>query len=222
MQIDFTGHRALVTGSPSSLARGIVDALRAAGATVVTYAPEPGFTREHAVAAVAGARQELGGIDILINAVDSRQDHAIDAVTPEIWAQSQLSAKAAFFITQQAIDELKATKGRIVNVSSTLGLMAGEGNVSLEAAASGTVIQLTRMGALTWAAEGVRTDSVSVGSFVDQDGALHSIGFDETIALGRPATIDDVVGPVLFLASDLIGHTNGAVLVTDGGVFAGH
>lgn len=222
MQIDFTGNRALVTGAASPLARGIVDALRAAGATVAAYSPGPGFTRDDAVAAVAGAVRELGGIDILINAVDSRQDYAIDTVTPEIWEQSQVSAKAAFFITQQAIAELKANQGRIVNVSSTLGLMAGEGSVSLEAAASGTVIQLTRMGALTWGAEGVRTNSVCVGSFVDRDGTLHSIGFDETIALCRPATIDDVVGPVLFLASAMIGHTNGAILVTDGGVFAGH
>lgn len=222
MQIDFTDKRAFVSGSSSPLALGIVDALRAAGATVITYAPNAGFTREDAVAAVAKATQELGGLDILINAVDSRHDTPIDKVTPEIWEQSQLSAKCAFFVTQQAIDALKESGGRIVNISSTLGLMAGEGNVSLEAAASGTILQLTRMASLTWGGEGVRTNSVSVGSFVDKDGALHSIGFDETIALGRPAAIEDVIGPVLFLASDLTGHTNGAILVTDGGVFAGH
>jgi NAD(P)-dependent dehydrogenase (short-subunit alcohol dehydrogenase family) len=118
-------------------------------------------------------------------------------------------------------------RGSIINTASTCGVRAmGRGNFAFSIAKAG-VIQMTRELAIEWGHFGIRVNAIAPCQ-LDTPGVLSMLDWDDPsgttlgervlngIPLGRLATVDDMVGPVVFLASDAAAMVSGVLLPIDG------
>lgn len=188
------------------------------------------------VATVAGCRaiveaavNGLGGLDVLVNnAGIVTFDQTLDRVTEADWDNTiDTNLKGVFFTTKFAAPSLRASKGNIVNIASNSGIIA-EPIISIYGLSKAAVIHLTRCHALELGPD-IRVNSVCPGpietdmlrrALVEFEGDVQSglKSWAEGVAgLKRIGTVRDVVGSVLFLASDLAGYMTGTAQVVDGG-----
>jgi NAD(P)-dependent dehydrogenase (short-subunit alcohol dehydrogenase family) len=176
--------------------------------------------------AVAGCVRELGRLDVLINNAGANFLAPAAAISQNGWATIvDVVLNGTFHMSRAAFPRLaESGHGRIVNISATNAddgspLMAPSG------AAKAGVHSLSQTLAVEWAPFNVTVNCVSPGP-VDTEGANSRLWADreayERVASRAPlgkrmATPADVVGPVLFLASDAAAFITGANLVVDGG-----
>jgi 3-oxoacyl-[acyl-carrier protein] reductase len=116
---------------------------------------------------------------------------------------------------------MKRRSGRIVNITSIVGLTGNKGQSNYAASKAG-LVGLTKSAAREYASRGILINCVAPG-FIETDmtAALPEEARNvllEDIALGRLGRPDDIAAAVLFLASDLAGYITGQVLVVDGGM----
>jgi NAD(P)-dependent dehydrogenase (short-subunit alcohol dehydrogenase family) len=119
---------------------------------------------------------------------------------------------------------LEAERGSIVNVASVLGLVgAGQIPQASYAASKGAVVNLTRELAAQWARRGLRVNAVAPAWFASKmtddmfgdEGSM--VWVRQRTPMGRPGAEHELVGPVLFLASDASSYVTGHTLPVDGG-----
>jgi 3-oxoacyl-[acyl-carrier protein] reductase len=241
--IDLTGKVAFVTGSTRGIGLAIARALADAGAKVAIVGREQaraaavaaelgeraaGFACDVArgdqvEAAIAAAERALGPIDILVNNAGLTRDNILLRLTEADWdAVLDANLKGAFHTTRAVIKGMmKRRSGRIVNITSIVGLTGNKGQANYAASKAG-LIGFTKSVAKEYASRGVLVNCVAPG-FIETDmtAALPEAAratLLEDIALGRLGRPEDVAGAVLFLASDLAGYVTGQVLVVDGGM----
>jgi 3-oxoacyl-[acyl-carrier protein] reductase len=172
-------------------------------------------------AMVARARDELGGLDVLVNNAGTTHfiDHAdMEAVTQQVWDDIfGVNLRGAFQCVRAAAPLLKERKGAVVNVSSVAGLL-GQGSSIPYAASKAAMNTMTKSLARALAPH-VRVNAVAPGPI----NTRWLAGREEMVRqslkmtpLGRAAEPDDVADAVVFLA---VGQTliTGQVLVIDGG-----
>ena len=241
--IDLTGKTAFVTGSTRGIGHAIARALHAAGAKVAVVgrdraraeavAAELGdraagvacdvAQADQVEAAIAAAERALGPIDILVNNAGLTRDNILLRLTDADWnAVLDANLKGAFHTTRAVIKGMmKRRAGRIVNITSIVGLTGNKGQANYAASKAG-LIGFTKSVAKEYASRGVLANCVAPG-FIETD--MTAALPDEAratllqdIALGRLGRPEDVAGAVLFLASDLAGYVTGQVLVVDGGM----
>jgi len=241
--IDLTGKVAFVTGSTRGIGLAIVRALHEAGATVAVVGREQG--RASAVAgdlgerargfacdvadggqveaAIAAAESALGPIEILVNNAGLTRDNILLRLTDADWdAVVDANLKGAFHTSRAVIKGMmKRRSGRIVNITSIVGLTGNKGQANYAASKAG-LIGFTKSVAKEYASRGILANCVAPG-FIETDmtAALPDAArasLLEDIALGRLGRPEDVAGAVLFLASDLAAYVAGQVLVVDGGM----
>ncbi|HEY2907272.1 MAG TPA: glucose 1-dehydrogenase [Vicinamibacterales bacterium] len=176
---------------------------------------------------VQTAVERFGGIDVLVNAAGIISTGTIESTTDAGWDRMMaVNLRAPFRLMRAAAPHLAARKGAVVNVSSVNGLRSFPG-VLAYCVSKAAVDQLTRCAALEMAPLGVRVNAVNPGVTVTN---LHrSSGMDEaqyaaflersktTHPLGRPGQPEDVVGMILFLASDRASWMTGETIPIDGG-----
>ena len=241
--IDLTGRTAFVTGSTRGIGLAIARALHGAGAKVAivgrdqsraeSLAAELG-PRAFGVAcdvarvdqverAIAAAEAALGPIDILVNNAGLTRDNILLRLSDADWdAVLDANLKGAFHTTRAVIKGMmKRRAGRIVNITSIVGLTGNKGQANYAASKAG-LIGFTKSVAKEYASRGVLANCVAPG-FIETDmtAALPEEAratLLQAIALGRLGRPEDVAGAVLFLASDLAGYVTGQVLVVDGGM----
>jgi 3-oxoacyl-[acyl-carrier protein] reductase len=243
ISIDLTGRVAFVTGGTRGIGLSIARTLHAAGAKVAitgrelerarTVAAEigeraAGYACDVALgdqveAAIAAAERELGPIDILVNNAGLTRDNILLRLAEADWdAVLDANLKGAFHTTRAVIKGMmKRRSGRIINITSIVGLTGNKGQANYAASKAG-LIGLTKSVAKEYASRGILANCVAPG-FIETD--MTSALPDEAratlledIALGRLGRPADVAGAVLFLASDLAGYITGQVLVVDGGM----
>jgi 3-oxoacyl-[acyl-carrier protein] reductase len=241
--IDLTGRVALVTGGTRGLGRAIAAALRGAGAKVAITGRDAERARAVATelgegvhglgceladpaqieAAVTAADAALGPIDILVNNAGLTRDQIVLRMSESDWdTVLDANLKGAFLATRAVLKGMMKRKaGRIINVSSIVGLTGNKGQANYAASKAG-LIGLTKSVAKEYASRNILVNCIAPG-FVETD-MTSALPVEaratllQQIALGRLGRPEDVAGAVLFLASDLAAYITGQVLVVDGGL----
>jgi 3-oxoacyl-[acyl-carrier protein] reductase len=243
ISIDLTGKTAFITGSTRGIGHAIARTFYDAGAKVAVVGRDLERARsvaarlgERAVgvacdvaqaaqvdAAVGGAESALGPIDILVNNAGLTRDNILLRLSGEDWdIVLEANLKGAFHTTKATLKGMmKRRAGRIINVSSIVGITGNKGQANYAASKAG-LIGFTKSVAKEYASRNILVNCVAPG-FIETEmtDALPSearASLLEEIALGRLGRPEDVAGTVLFLASDLAGYITGQVLVVDGGM----
>jgi NAD(P)-dependent dehydrogenase (short-subunit alcohol dehydrogenase family) len=238
------GRRALVTGAGRGLGFAMAAALAEAGAEVALLArgadeveAAARALRELGRAARAWALDvsdrpaframldEAGTPHVFVNnAGTNRPADFLDVSEADYDAVTDLNVRAAFFCAQEVAARMVATgvRGSIVNVSSQMGLVGGPRR-TVYCASKHAVEGFTKAMALELAPHGIRVNSLCP-TFVLTDMTRATFAdpamrrmIEDKIALGRVGQPEDMMGPVVFLASDASALMTGSALVVDGG-----
>jgi NAD(P)-dependent dehydrogenase (short-subunit alcohol dehydrogenase family) len=238
------GRRALVTGASSGIGLGAAAALAQAGAEVtlvarraaeleaVARAIRSGGGKAEALAlditdlaATAAALAERGPFDVMVNSAGlARHAPALDTTPEDYDAAMALNLRAAYFLTREVARGLIAAgrPGSLINISSQMGHVGGPDR-AVYCANKHALEGMTKAMALEWAAHGIRVNTLCP-TFIRTPLAEQTLAIPERrawilskIKLGRVGEIEDLMGPVVFLASDASAMVTGTHLIVDGG-----
>jgi 3-oxoacyl-[acyl-carrier protein] reductase len=158
---------------------------------------------------------------VLVNNAGISRDDLTPSLDDQQWDEVlDTNLTAAFRMTRRALRPmLRARTGRIVNISSVVGLRANPGQANYAAAKAG-LIALTRTSAVEVARRGITINAVAPG-WIDT-GMTAEISKDllEAVPAKRAGTPEEVAACVRFLASDEASYVTGAILTVDGGLAA--
>tara|TARA_Y100001968_G_scaffold233300_1_gene216224 strand:- start:165 stop:917 length:753 start_codon:yes stop_codon:yes gene_type:complete len=160
-------------------------------------------------------------IDLLINNAGITKDGLLMRMKSEDWQKVlNLNLNGVFYCTKAVSRQmLKQKKGRIINITSVVGLMGNPGQANYSAAKAG-VIGLTKSAAKEFASRGITVNAVAPGFIAtDMTKELNSEAILSAIPLGRFGNPEDVAGAVRFLAADpSAAYITGQTLQVDGGM----
>jgi len=219
----------VLTARSADLLEAVAERCRAKGATV-TVAPGDVSVEADVDRVVATAIEAHGRIDVLVNnaGVSDMRGMAPESFDMETWNWIlSIDLNGAFmYLRDVGRHMLESGGGSIVNICSIMGHGANELNVIAYTAAKGALRNLTMQLGCEWADRGVRVNAVSPGFIVTEmvRPALEGMGMDKWIASRTPmrriGELDEIVAPVLFLASDAASYVTGHDLNVDGGTNA--
>lgn len=175
--------------------------------------------------AVAMARRDFGGLDVLVNNAGVLSTTGVEATTEEEWDRvTGINQKGVWLGMRQAVPAMRDRGGgSIINISSIYGLVGSPGSVAYHAS-KGAVRLMTKAAALEYASEGIRVNSVHPGviatPMLEGLSAEERKALDTITPLGREGTPEEIANVVLFLASDEASFVTGAEIVADGGYTA--
>jgi 3-oxoacyl-[acyl-carrier protein] reductase len=239
------GKVVLVTGASRGIGRAIAEALASAGATVVLGArdetklaeavdaivtaggsasavPLDVCHRESVDTAMAAVLERHGRLDGLVNNAGITRDNLLLRMKAEEWeAVLSTNLTGVYHCTQAALRPmLKQRSGRIVNVTSVVGITGNAGQANYAASKAG-VIGFTKSVAREVASRTITVNAIAPG-FIDTemtaamtDKAKEAVA--SSIPMGRVGKPEDVAGAALFLLSDAAAYVTGQVLGVDGG-----
>ena len=203
-------------------AQGTADEIVKAGGGALAVGADVSKTAD-VQAAVAAVVAEFGHVDILVNNAGITRDNLIVRMSEEDWDQVVDTNLKGTFLCIRAFTRpmMKQRYGRIVNVSSVVGLMGNAGQANYVAAKAG-IVGLTKAVAKELASRHITVNAVAPG-FIEtaMTSALSEKVRDalkEQIPLGRLGAPEDVAHAVAFLCSEEAGYVTGQVLTVDGGM----
>jgi gluconate 5-dehydrogenase len=219
----------VLTARSADLLEAVAEQCRAKGSTV-TVVPGDVSVEADVARVVAAAIEHHGGIDVLVNnaGVSDMRGVAPESFDMETWNWiMSIDLNGAFmYLRDVGRHMLESGGGSIVNICSIMGHGANELNIIAYTAAKGALRNLTLQLGCEWADRGVRVNSVSPGFIVTEmvRPALEGMGMDRWIASRTPmrriGELDEIVAPVMFLASDGASYITGHDLNVDGGTNA--
>jgi 3-oxoacyl-[acyl-carrier protein] reductase len=234
---------ALVTGASKGIGAATATALAAQGRPVLVHY---GRDRDGAEAVVAdcaahgvearavgadlregvdpllAAIEDVGGVGALVNNAGVTADGLALSMSDEAFALPlQVNLTAAFALSRGALrGMLRARAGRIVNVTSVVGLHGNAGQVNYAASKAG-LVGMTKALAREVGKRGITVNAVAPG-FIEtaMTEEIDPTGFLANLPAGRLGTAEEVAGVIAFLCGDAASYVNGAVLQVDGGLYA--
>ncbi len=237
---------AFVTGGGTGITGGIARALSEAGARVVITSRrmehlEPAVEKicagggdafavaadvrnpEEVEGAIAVTVERYGKLDIIVNGAAGNFLCAAEELSPNGFGTViDIDLKGTFNVCRAAFDQLKKTRGSILNISATLHYLGTPMQLHVSAAKAG-VDALTRNLAVEWGVHGLRANAIAPGPIEDTEGMTRLVPENikerlrRRIPLNRFGRIKDIEQAAVFLCSDAASFINGAVLVIDGG-----
>ena len=240
-----SGQTALVTGASRGIGKAIALKLGEAGAEVIVNYSNSPQKAEEVVAAIKASGGKAyaiqanvsdeeegnkliktiidrnGQIDVLINNAGITRDGLLMRMKTEDWQDVMNLNLNGVFLCTRAVSRpmLKQKRGRIINVTSVVGLMGNAGQANYAAAKAG-VIGFTKSAAKEFASRGITVNAVAPGFIsTDMTKGLEVDGILAAIPLGSFGTPEQVAGTVKFLAADpSAAYITGQVIQVDGGM----
>jgi len=247
---DFSGRVALVTGGTRGIGRALTETLARHRATVffcgtnrdlgaqvaaeinrelpsdtppVVFLPVDVSDFKACNDMVAEIGKAAGGIDFLVNNAGITRDNLLLRLKESDWDEVMaVNLKGCFNCSKAAVrGMLKKRYGRIIFLSSVIGLMGNAGQSNYAAAKAG-IIGFGRSLARELASRNITSNIIAPGYIqTEMTAALDEktrAGISDAIPLGRLGTVDDIGNAVLFLLSPLADYITGQVLQVDGGM----
>ncbi len=243
MDLGIGGRVAIVTGAAGGVGQALVRALAEQGARVVLcdvnvielekldQRLRPG---DHLVSAadvsqvsecqrlVQETLERYHRIDILVNGAAIIHRVPIEDVTENDWNKMfEVNLKSQFFLSRAVVAHMAQQRwGRIINFSSQGAISGGFVSSAVYAITKGGVLTLTKSFARAYASDGICVNAVAPGGVnteMMQISPAQRDTFISQVPLGRLAEPDELVGPVLFLASQWSSYVTGAILDVNGG-----
>ncbi|HEY8577730.1 MAG TPA: SDR family oxidoreductase [Devosia sp.] len=238
------GKRALVTGGTRGIGLGAAVALAEAGAAVTIAArtasdieavvnemAEAGFTAEGVALDITDSETvkafvgDVEPFDILVNSAGTARHSTFGDITPENYhAVMDVNLAATIFVSQAVVGKLLAAgkPGSIIHISSQMGHVGGP-NRAVYAASKHAVEGLTKAMAIELGPYNIRVNTVCP-TFVETELTARNLSDPDfrswvlsKIKLGRLGRVEDLMGPMVFLASDAAALITGTSLLVDGG-----
>lgn len=180
---------------------------------------------EELEAAVARTEQDLGALSLAVNAAGIANAQPAETLELSRWQQMLDVNLTGIMLSCQAQARvmLPRQRGSIINIASMSGIIVNRGLLQAHYNTSKAgVIHLSKSLAMEWAQRGVRVNSISPGYTATPMNTRPEVAdqvkiFEETTPLGRMATVDEMVGPAIFLSSQAASFCTGIDLVVDGG-----
>jgi NAD(P)-dependent dehydrogenase (short-subunit alcohol dehydrogenase family) len=242
------GRRALVTGASSGIGLAAAVALAEAGAHVIMAARglekleaavsavrEKGHSAEARamdiadIAALPRHLEEIGPLDVLVNSAGiARHTPAVETTQEDYDAVSDINVRGTYFLSVGAAKGMMAAgiKGSIINVTSQMGHIGGIDR-AVYCGTKHAVEGFTKAMAIEFGPHGIRINTLAP-TFIRTPLAEQTLANPERkawveskIKLGRIGEMEDIMGPVVFLASDASALVTGTSLLVDGGWTAG-
>lgn len=244
---EFAGKAALVTGGSRGIGKAIALELAAAGADVALCARTEGTAEsaaaeiealgvraapcqadvalaDQAEAAVKQTLEAFGRIDVLVNNAGITRDNLLMRMKEDDWdAVLSTNLKGAFNCCKAAVRPMmKARSGRIINVTSVVGISGNAGQSNYAASKAG-LVGLTKSLAKEFASRNITVNAVAPG-LVPETGMTSDLTdqiveqMQSQIPLGRAGSVEEIAHAVAFLASERAGYITGQVVVVDGGM----
>lgn len=238
------GKRALVAGASSGIGLACAAALGEAGAEVTLAARRADVLNDIVsemtaagmsaralrldVADVAASRTtiaELGPFDILVNSAGlARHSPARETTEDDFDAATDLNIKGAYFLTQAVAEGLigAGKPGSLINISSQMAHVGGVDR-AVYCATKHAVEGFTKAMAIKWGKSGIRVNTIcptfiltdlTRATFEQHD---KRAWIEDKIKLGRVGAVEDIMGAVIYLASDAAAMVTGTALMVDGG-----
>jgi len=244
--IDMKGNKAIITGAARGIGKEIVLTLARNGCDVIvcdidfekarltaTKAEKEGVNAfafkvdvtdsEQVHLMIKNAYDKFKNIDILVNNAGITRDKLLIRMSDQDWdSVIQVNLKGAFNCTKQIIRKMiKNNRGKIINISSVVGIMGNAGQSNYAASKAG-LIGFTRSIAKELGGRNIQVNAIAPG-YIETEMTDHlsqevKDSYIKQIPMNRGGSPEDVANTVLFLASSLSDYITGQVIHVDGGM----
>lgn len=245
---DLTGRVALVTGGSKGLGKAMAQGFAEAGADIVISSRHSSELEQALPEILAGttsrgqwfvadmtsrtdvdhlaasALKAMGRVDILVNNAGSNVPQGIDVIDDDSWDRIvELNLTSCMRLTRAVVPQMKSRKwGRIIHISSILGLASKEGRNAYSATKAG-LIGVSRAMALDLGSYGITVNCLAPGPFLTDLPASvltadEQQAFAARTAIGRWGDPKELAGAALLLASEASSYITGTTITVDGGL----